>query len=188
MRTTAALLAALVVVAAGAGNARARRRARAAAAVPAESFSVALSAGLEAMPDSIGAGFEPLGLFGLSGTIRVARTACLDARFGAGATEDGSDTTRVSETRLRLDVRSGFCPALHQAITLFVGAGPATALSLHQARVRDSSARYSAFDLGLTAAAAVLFRLGPFLIRLDGEAGVLRRFLFGFFLGLGVAI
>jgi hypothetical protein len=155
--------------------------------VPAESWSVGASAGFEAMPDSVGRGLEPLGLFGLTGTLRVAQASCLDLRFGAGGTDDGSDTTRVSETRLRFDARPSFCPALHRAVTLVLGAGPAVALSLHEARVRDERARYSAFDVGLTADAGALLRLGPAVIRFDAEIGVIRRLVLGTFVAAGVA-
>lgn len=155
--------------------------------VPAESWSVSASAGVEASPDSVGRGLEPLGLFGLSGTLRVAGPSCLDMRFGVGATDDGSETTRVSETRLRFDARPAFCPALDRAVTLVLGAGPAVALSLHEARVRDGRTRYSAFDVGVAADAAVLFRLGPVALRLDLETGVIRRFMLGAFVAAGVA-
>lgn len=158
--------------------------------VRAERFSVALSAGLEVMPDSLGRGFDPLGLFGLSGTLRIARSSsCVDVRFGAsGLSSDGSHDVRVSEQRFRLDLRTGLCPALNDVITLLVVAGPAAALGLHETRVGDASTRYSAFDVGVTLDAGALFRLGPFLLRLDGDVGVLRRFVFGVFGAMGVAL
>ncbi len=156
--------------------------------VPAESWSVSASVGVEAIPDSVGRGLEPLGLFGLSGTLRVAGPSCLDVRFGVGGTDDGSKTVQVSETRLRVDARPAFCPALDRAVTLVLGAGPAVALSLHEARVRDTRRRYSAFDVGLAADAAVLFRLGPVALRLDLETGVIRRFVVGAFVAAGVAL
>lgn len=184
-RPALALLFALALaVPAPAAQARGRRRPR---AVAAESWSVVAGAGFEAMPDSVGRGLEPLGLFGLSGTLRAARSSCLDLRFGAGGTDDGSRTTRVSETRLRFDARPSFCPALHPAVTLVLGAGPAVALSLHEARVRDGRTRYSAFDVGLTADAGAMLRLGPIAIRFDAEIGVIRRLVLGTFVAAGVA-
>lgn len=153
-----------------------------------ETWSLVASAGLEALPDSAGRTYSVLGLFGLAGTVRLSRGACVDVRFGAGATDDGSETTRVSETRLRLDLRPAFCPAVLRAVTFVLAAGPAAALSLHEARVRDGRIAYSAFDVGIMADAGVLFRIGPVALRIDADAGVLRRFTFGFFLAAGVAL
>lgn len=181
-RAGAVAVATLLVVAATAAEARPRR------GVPAESWSFAAGVGVEALPDSVGDGLEPLALFGVSGTVRVRPSACLDARFGGGGTDDGSDTTRVAETRLRFDLRAAFCPALDRAVTLLFGAGPALGLSLLEARVREARTSYSAFDVGLTADAAVLLRLGPMVLRMDLEAGWLARLLLGAYVAAGVAL
>ena len=169
------------------GSAESRPRRRRPAVRP-ERWSVVLGGGLEAVPDSVGAGLSPLGQLGLGGTVRVSRWTCFDVRFTAGATEDGSDTTRVSETRLRLDARPAYCPALDRLFTAVLGVGPATQLSLHEARVRDQRTRYSAFDVGLVADAGGMLRLGPFVLRCDLEVGVLRRLVLGAFAALGVAL
>lgn len=156
--------------------------------VRAESWSAVAGAGFEAIPDSVGNGLSPLGLFGFAGTIRVTPMVCVDARWGIGATEDGSDTVRVSETRIRLDARPAFCPALHSAFTLVLAAGPAAGLSLHEARVGDGRQSYSALDVGFVADAAALLRVGPIVFRFDVDGGVLRRLLLGMYLAVGVAL
>jgi hypothetical protein len=175
----------MLLVSARAGAQPRQRRER---SVPAEAWSVAASAGIEAMPDSVGGGLDPLFLFGLSGTLRLVGPSCLDVRFGFGSSDDGSETTQVSETRLRFDARPAFCPALHRAVTLVFGAGPAVALGLHEAKVRDDETRYSAFDVGLTGDAAALLRVGPVVFRFDFEAGVIRRFILGTYFAIGVAL
>jgi hypothetical protein len=153
-----------------------------------ESWTLGASAGFEASPDSAGEGLEALGLFGISGTARFSESTCLDVRLGLGATEDGSELVSVSETRVRLDVRPAFCPALHRAVTLLFAVGPAAGLSLHEARVGTRGQSYSAFDFGVVGDVGVLLRAGPVLFRFDVEGGVLRRFVFGLYAAVGAAI
>ena len=184
-RVTAALLLLTIVGRSAPADARPHRPR---ATLRAERWSVVAVGGVEALPDSAGAGLDALALAGLAGTVRTSPWTCLDVRFGLGATDAGSDTTRVSETRLRLDVRWAYCRALHRFFTLVLGAGPAAALSLQEARVREQRVRYSAFDLGASADAGGLLRLGPIVLRVDAEVGLLGRLVLGAFVGVGVAL
>jgi outer membrane protein with beta-barrel domain len=154
----------------------------------AERWSAAAAIGVEALPDSAGEGLAATVLYGAVGTVRLHRLVCVEARFGAGGGEDGSETTRVEETRLRFDLRAALCPAVNRFLTVVVGLGPAIGTSLYRAQLDDQKKSYSAFDLGLSLDAGALVRLGPGLVRFDLEAGVVRRIALGAFAAFGVAI
>jgi hypothetical protein len=154
----------------------------------AERFSAGGSAGIELSPDSTGGSWELQGLFGVGGTVRAHRLACLDARLGLGTADEGSETTRVSETRLRVDLRAALCPSVHRAVTFVVGIGPALGVSLLRARVGDRETSYEAFDLGGSLDGGVLLRISPIFLRADLELALLTRLAFGTFLAAGVAL
>lgn len=153
-----------------------------------ERWSAGASVGVEAEPDSIGDGLEATALYGAAGTVRFHRFACLDARFGIGGSEDGSETTRVGETRLRFDLRAALCRAVHRAVTFVVGIGPALGLSMLDVRVEDQAVARTAVDLGGSFDGGVLLRIPPIVLRVDLEIVLLSRLALGMFFSAGVAL
>lgn len=153
-----------------------------------ERWSAGASIGVEAEPDSIGDGLEATPLYGVAGTVRFHRFACLDSRFGIGASEDGSETTRVAETRLRFDLRAALCRAVHRAVTFVVGIGPALGLSLLGVRVEDQTVARTGVDLGGSFDGGVLLRIPPIVLRVDLELVLLARLALGMFFSAGVAL
>ncbi|MBI2894742.1 MAG: hypothetical protein HYY06_14400 [Deltaproteobacteria bacterium] len=154
-----------------------------------ERWSAGPSVGVELESDSIGAGLESTPLYGVAGTLRLHRLACVDAHVGiGGSVEDGSETTRAGETRLRFDLRGALCVAVSGAATFVVGLGPALGLSMLDVRVGDREVSTTGVDIGGSLDGGVLFRFNPIVVRLDLEMAILSRLTLGMFFSAGVAL